>query len=253
VIDNRLITPDGHILQSGNNIGSGFGAAGAMPLDFMLGSHVGCGAANNWADGTTNPTVDMTSMVLKIISDLANGAGTAKLHGDAVGSDLPAGTLYAQLTTLTTAVTRLNEPLTVPAMNGTGDAAGWVTTGTPSWISTATNAKAWYINMPMRVGEKVTRVAARLRDGGAGSLIQVSILYYKDGGLVAGSIVGVSGGANAWESVDVVAGSWTDVVPGFGANGHVMAAGEHLVVGVSSSGGGGGTRDVGSATIWPSL
>ena len=252
VIDNRLVTPDGHLLQSGNAIGSSFGAAGAMPLDFVNGNHVGCGAAANWADGTTNPTTTMYDMVLKIISDLGAGAGTAKIHGNAIGSVVSAGTLAAQLTALSDALTRLAEPVSIPAQNGAGDAAGWTQTA-PTWISTSTNGKAWYINTSMRVGEKVTRVTARLRDGGAGSTITVSILFYKDGNLTAGSVVGISSGANAWETIDVLSGSWTDVVPGFGAAGHVMVAGEHMVIGVSASGGGGALREVGGVSFYPSL
>lgn len=99
VVNNRLITTDGHILSAGDVIGTGFGAAGAMPLDFTAGHHVGCVATGNWADGTTNPTTDMTAMVTKIVADLAAGAGTEKIHGAAFGT-ISAGTLGAQLLAL---------------------------------------------------------------------------------------------------------------------------------------------------------
>lgn len=108
VIDNQLVTTDGHLLQSGNVIGSSFGAAGAMPLDFVDGSHVGCPAAANWADGTMNPTRTMTDQVQKIIDVLAASGGSAKAGSAAVGTDLIAGTVLAQITALATGWAKLD-------------------------------------------------------------------------------------------------------------------------------------------------
>lgn len=68
-----------------------------------------------WADGTTNPATTVEAQLDKIITDLATGAGTAKLLGAAVGSDLAGGTLAAQIADLATNWFKLSRPNTITA------------------------------------------------------------------------------------------------------------------------------------------
>lgn len=66
-------------------------------------SLVGFGGSGNWADGTTNPAATVEAQLDKIVTDLATGAGTAKVRGNATtaawkdGTVIPAGTLASQV------------------------------------------------------------------------------------------------------------------------------------------------------------
>lgn len=55
-----------------------------------------------WADGTTNPATTVEAQLDKIITDLVGAAGTGKIQGSAVGTDLTAATLAAQIVNLAT-------------------------------------------------------------------------------------------------------------------------------------------------------
>jgi hypothetical protein len=73
-----------------------------------------------WADGTTNPATSVEAQLDKIVSDLGTGAGTAKVHGSAVGpaSDVPAGTLENQLSTLVTLINDTKNQAAIRLLDG---------------------------------------------------------------------------------------------------------------------------------------
>lgn len=74
----------------------------AVPLFGTIASNISYGGGGNWADGTTNPATTVEAQLDKIISDLAGAAGTGKIQGSVVGSDLSAGTLATQISALAT-------------------------------------------------------------------------------------------------------------------------------------------------------
>lgn len=94
-------------LQSHVNASSGAHAASAVSY--------GGGAV--WADGTTNPSTNVESQLDKIISDLTGTLGSSKIKGSAVGSDLVAGTLGAQITSLVTDWLKLSRANAVTGSN----------------------------------------------------------------------------------------------------------------------------------------
>lgn len=98
----------------------------------------GAGAANityaggaTWADGTTNPATTVEAQLDKIVTDLAGAAGTAKIQGVVVGTDLAAGTLKAQIDNLAANWWKLSRGNTDSAAN------------TFSGINTFTNANVF--------------------------------------------------------------------------------------------------------------
>jgi hypothetical protein len=75
--------------------------AGSVAAD-LAGSaaDISYGGGGNWADGTTNPATTVEVQLDKIITDLAGATGTGKVQGSAVGSELAAGTLAAQISAI---------------------------------------------------------------------------------------------------------------------------------------------------------
>jgi hypothetical protein len=74
----------------------------------------------NWADGTTNPAASVETQLDKIITDLGSGSGTAKIAGAAAGptSDVPAGTLFAQIGSLITLINDTKNQNAVRLLDG---------------------------------------------------------------------------------------------------------------------------------------
>ncbi len=68
--------------------------------DAHAASAISYAGGSAWADTTTNPATTVELQLDKIVSDLSPSTGTAKIGGAAVGSDLSAGTLAAQITSL---------------------------------------------------------------------------------------------------------------------------------------------------------
>lgn len=62
----------------------------------------------NWADTTANPATTVEDQLDKVISDLSGSGGTAKLGAPSVGTDLSAGTLASQISSLATGWGKLN-------------------------------------------------------------------------------------------------------------------------------------------------
>jgi len=74
--------------------------ATAAPLFGTVASNIAYAGGGTWADGTTNPATTVEAQLDKIVSDLAGAAGSAKIQGVVVGTDLAAGTVKAQIDNL---------------------------------------------------------------------------------------------------------------------------------------------------------
>lgn len=61
---------------------------------------IGANDGPNWADGTTNTADSLANRLDKIISDLAGATGSGKVQGVVVGTDLAVGTVQAQIANL---------------------------------------------------------------------------------------------------------------------------------------------------------
>jgi hypothetical protein len=85
------------VFGTGSGIAAGSTSASINNTDAASITYAGGGA---WADGITNPATSVENQFDKIISDLATGAGTAKLLGSAIGSEVVIGTLAAQLSAI---------------------------------------------------------------------------------------------------------------------------------------------------------
>ncbi len=93
----------------------------------------------NWADGTTNPTTDVEAQLDKIISDLATGAGTAKVQGAALAGSpdsVSSGTLAAQLASL---LGHINDRLELTG----GTVSGDIIPGTPGTDAIGSVGNEW--------------------------------------------------------------------------------------------------------------
>ncbi len=99
-----------HALAAGVYMTAGTLRAQLNQLDTALAALSG-GAADNWADGTTNPTPS----VAKIIHDLANASseGAAKIRALATGNFLTAGTVRSQLDELDAAIPNSGTTLSI--------------------------------------------------------------------------------------------------------------------------------------------
>lgn len=91
-----LIFIDGTVFNKGDTLKLG----GSSAVDSFY------SGGPNWADATTNPSNTVEGQLDKIVSDLASGAGTAKINGNALAATPPGndavggGTLAAQLQVL---------------------------------------------------------------------------------------------------------------------------------------------------------
>lgn len=97
-VDAAAITSTPHSLSSGTVASQIIALLGL--INSTIASEVAYGGGATWADGTTNPATTVESQLDKIITDLAGAAGTAKIQGAVVGTDLAVGTLAAQLSNL---------------------------------------------------------------------------------------------------------------------------------------------------------
>lgn len=115
----------------------------------------------NWADGTTNPAATVEAQLDKIISDLAGAAGTGKIAGSAVGSDLIAETLALQISDLVNNWFKLSRNNTVTGqnlfsalqtLNGASDSTFAVLTSTPPNFSSGLPKPLWDIVLDASAG-----------------------------------------------------------------------------------------------------
>lgn len=86
---------------------------------------VGFAGSGDWADTTTNPATTVEAQLDKIVSDLAGATGSAKIYSATVAGanfSLAAGTLYSQLSSLSTAFDSLKDSA-VPGATLVGAAA----------------------------------------------------------------------------------------------------------------------------------
>jgi hypothetical protein len=135
-------------------------------------------------------------------------------------------------------VTRADQPTTVAPDVGHAVSAGWAITSTGE-ITGSTNAASWAVPVQARVGDTIASVSARVKPGGATNTVTVAIATIKDGvaTAISGGVASTAGAA--YETV-------TDVDP---LAGHVIAAGECVVLTFTASGGGAGARKASTATV----
>lgn len=117
-----------------------------------------------WADGTTNPAATVEAQLDKIISDLAGATGTGKVQGSAVGTDLSAGTLSAQISALVTGwlmlsrnntVTGANTFSALQTLNGASATASALATTTPPDVVTQRPKPVWELTVDATAGIKL--------------------------------------------------------------------------------------------------
>jgi len=199
-----------------------FATGGAVPAGAVTVSIGGGDSASvtyagggNWADGTTNPATSVEGQLDKIITDLAGATGTAKVQGSAVGSDLSAATLAAQISALVTGWLKLNRNDTVTGQNvfnalqklngasNTGFAWG---TDTPPNVATGRPKPIWYAVLD-------TAATIQLRVF-AGPLVRPGVDDMQAGFMVTlnASVTGMST-TNVTYARDAAA--WTDTSPAY--------------------------------------
>lgn len=94
----------------------------AAPLSSPVAANITYAGGGAWADGTTNPATTVEAQLDKIVTDLAGAAGSAKIQGVVVGTDLAVGTVKAQIDNLATNWWKLGRDNTDNGVNTFTDA-----------------------------------------------------------------------------------------------------------------------------------